>query len=258
MNAPNFPSSSSSPSAPSGLGITWLGHATVLYRSPRGKSVLVDPWLEGNPACPPEAKKPGAVDVILITHGHGDHFGDVIPLARKFRPEIVCNYEISLFLGDKGIEKVHGINKGGSVTVEGIKATMVEALHSSTIQDGGRLIPAGEPCGYVIEFEDRTRVYHAGDTGFFGDMKWIGELYRPAIAALPIGDLFTMAPREAAVAAKLIGARHVLPIHHSTFPALTGTPAELKRQLAESGQSDVHVIDLKPGESVVPEPAGAR
>lgn len=241
-----------------GIAITWLGHATVLYRSPRGTSILVDPWIEGNPASPPEAKKLAAVDLMLITHGHGDHFGDAIPIAKKFHPEIVCNYEISLYLGGKGIEKIHGINKGGSVTIAGIQVTMVQAIHSSTIQEGDRLIPAGEPCGYVITFEDGTRVYHAGDTGFFGDMKWIGDLYHPAIATLPIGDLFTMAPREAAIAAKLIGARHVLPIHHATFPALTGTPAELKRQLVENGASDVHVLDVKPGQTVEPELAGAR
>lgn len=235
-----------------GIAITWLGHATVLYRSPRGKQLLVDPWIEGNPSSPPGAKKLSGVDVMLITHGHGDHFADTIPLARKFHPETVCNYEISLFLGSKGVtEKVHGINKGGSITVAGIKVTMVHAIHSSTIQDGDAIIPAGEPCGFVIEFEDGTRVYHAGDTGFFGDMKWIGDLYKPSVAALPIGDLFTMAPREAAVAARLIGASHVLPIHHSTFPALTGTPAELKRQLAD--QDAIHVIEVRPGETVEPE-----
>lgn len=235
-----------------GIAITWLGHATVLYRSPRGKMVLVDPWLEGNPACPPAAKKVAAVDLMLITHGHGDHFDDAIPLAKKLHPEIVCNYEISLFLAMKGVDqKVHGINKGGSVTLEGIRVTMVQAIHSSTIRDGDRIVPAGEPCGYVIEFEDGARIYHAGDTGFFGDMKWIGDLYQPVVAALPIGDLYTMAPREAAIAARLIGAPHVLPIHHSTFPELTGTPAELKRQLAD--QSEIHVIEMKPGETVEPE-----
>jgi L-ascorbate metabolism protein UlaG (beta-lactamase superfamily) len=234
-----------------GIAITWLGHATVLYRSPKGKSVLVDPWIEGNPACPPQSKKLPGVDLMLITHGHCDHFDDAIPLAKKFHPDVVCNYEISLFMESKGVEKLHGINKGGSITLGGITVTMVQAIHSSSIADGDRLIPAGEPCGFVIAFEDGTRVYHAGDTGFFGDMKWIGDLYEPTIAALPIGDLYTMAPREAAVAARLIGAAHVLPIHHSTFPALTGTVAELKRRLADQGE--IHVIEMRPGETVEPE-----
>jgi L-ascorbate metabolism protein UlaG (beta-lactamase superfamily) len=230
------------------VSITWLGHATVLYRSAQGKSVLVDPWLETNPACPPESKKLSAVDLMLITHGHGDHFTDAIPVAKKFHPEIVCNYEISLYLGSKGIAKLHGINYGGTVELGGIKVTMVQAIHSSSIEDGDQVVPAGGPCGYVIEFENGARVYHAGDTAFFGDMKWIGEIYKPSIAALPIGDVYTMGPREAALAAKVIGARHLLPIHYATFPALTGTPAELKRHLAD--QRDIEVLDVKPGETV--------
>jgi len=234
--------------ATNGVSITWLGHATVLYRSARGKSVLVDPWMEGNPASPPEAKNLSAVDIMLITHGHSDHFADAVPIARKFRPEIVCNFEISLHLGKKGIqEKLHGINTGGSVTLDGIKITMVPAFHSSSIEDGDMILPAGDPCGFVIRFEDGQTVYHAGDTGFFGDMKWIGELYRPSVAVLPIGDLFTMAPREAAVAARLIGAQRIVPIHHSTFPALTGTPDALRRELAD--QRGIEVLDLKPGET---------
>ena len=235
-------------SSPLGISITWLGHATVLYRSSRGKAVLVDPWFDGNPSAPPDAKNLSSVDLMLVTHGHADHFADVIPVARKFHPDIVCNYEISIYLGSKGIAKLHGINQGGTVAFDGIKVTMVQALHSSSIVDGDRVLPGGGPCGFVIEFENGTRVYHAGDTAFFGDMKWIGDLYKPSIAVLPIGDVFTMAPREAAIAAALIGARHVVPIHHSSFPALTGTPAELKRHLGD--QRDIEVVDVKPGETV--------
>jgi len=236
-----------------GIAITWLGHATVLYRSPKGKSVLVDPWIEGNPSSPPEAKKLAGVDLLLITHGHGDHFSGVMPIAKTFGPEIVCNYEIGLYLHKKKIEKVNEINKGGSVILEGIKVTMVHAIHSSSIEEGDDVIEAGEPCGYIIEFEDGTRVYHAGDTGFFGDMEWIGKLYQPSIAALPIGDRFTMAPREAAIAARLLGVKQVLPIHYATFPLLTGTPAELRRHLVAEGKAEVHVIEAKPGETVEPE-----
>ncbi len=230
-----------------GVSITWLGHATVLYRAGGGRSVLVDPWVEGNPACPPASKKLEAVDVMLITHGHSDHIADAVSIAKKHRPEVACNHEISLYLADKGVEKLHGMNKGGSVTLLGVKATMVHAIHSSTIKEGDRLIPAGEPCGYVIEFENGTRVYHAGDTGIFGDMKLIGELYHPTIAVLPIGDLYTMGPMEASAAAKMLGVKYVVPIHHSTFPALTGTPAELKKRLAV--WPDIEVVELKPGET---------
>lgn len=231
-----------------GVSITWLGHATVLYRAGNGRSVLVDAWVEGNPACPPAAKKLDAVDVMLITHGHSDHIADAVSIAKRHHSEVACNHEISLYLAGKGVEKLHGMNKGGSVALGGVTATMVHAIHSSTIQDGDRLIPAGEPCGFVIEFENGTRVYHAGDTGIFGDMKLIGELYHPTIAVLPIGDLYTMGPMEASAAAKMLGVKYVVPIHHSTFPALTGTPAELKKRLAV--WPTIEVVELKPGETV--------
>jgi len=229
-----------------GFGVTWLGHATVLYRTEGGKTILVDPWVDHNPACPEPMKKLPPLDLVLVTHGHGDHFQDCIDVLRRANPDVVCIYEISLYLGSKGFTKLHGINKGGSVTLHGVRVTMVQAVHSSSIVEDDRLIPAGEPCGYVIEFENGVRLYHAGDTAVFGDMKLIGELYRPSIAALPIGDLFTMSPLEAAAAAKLLGVGSVIPIHHSTFPALTGTPQSLRDHL--KGTS-IEVVELKPGES---------
>ncbi|MGE5176592.1 MAG: metal-dependent hydrolase [Hyphomicrobiales bacterium] len=231
-----------------GVSITWLGHATVLYRSEAGTSVLVDAWVDQNPACPDAAKDLKKVDVLFLTHGHGDHIGDVPAIAKRYHPEIVSNHEISLYLAGKKIEKLHGMNKGGTITLHGVKGTMVHAIHSSTIVEGDRMIPAGEPCGYVIEFENGTRVYHAGDTGVFGDMKLIGELYHPAIAALPIGDHYTMGPYEAAAAAKMLGVKTVIPIHHATFPLLTGTPAKLREHLKD--RPDIDVIELKPGEEV--------
>lgn len=231
-----------------GVSITWLGHATVLYKSAAGLSVLVDAWVDQNPACPDSAKELGKVDLLFITHGHGDHIGDVPAIAKKYRPDIVCNHEISLYFGGKKVEKLHGMNKGGTIALHGIKGTMVHAIHSSTITEGDRLIPGGEPCGWVLEFENGTRVYHAGDTGIFGDMKLIGELYRPAIGVLPIGDHYTMSPYEAAAAAKMLGVRTVIPIHHSTFPVLTGTPAMLREQLKD--RPDIDVIALRPGEEV--------
>ncbi|HKQ18790.1 MAG TPA: metal-dependent hydrolase [Candidatus Eisenbacteria bacterium] len=230
-----------------GVSITWLGHATVLFRTAEGRTVLVDAWVDGNPACPPAAKKLDQVDSVLITHGHSDHLGEIVSIAKRYHPEIACNFEISLYLAGKGVEKLHAMNKGGSVGLPGVKATMVHALHSSTIQDGDQLIPAGEACGFVLEFENGTRVYHAGDTGIFGDMKLIGELYHPTVAVLPIGDLYTMGPMEASAAAKMLGVKYVVPIHHSTFPALTGTPAELKKRLAV--WPTIEVVELKPGDT---------
>jgi len=239
-----------------GVEITWLGHATVHYRSPKGTSVLVDAWVESNPACPENSKAIESIDLLLITHAHFDHFQDALALMKRHRPEVICNFETSLWLEKQGVENVHGINKGGSVVVHGVRVTMTHALHSNSIQEGDRLVPAGEACGYVLEFEDGTRVYHAGDTAVFSDMKLIGELYHPSIATLPIGDLFTMSPLEAAAAARMIGADTVIPIHHSTFPALTGTPAELRKRLAD--RPDIHVVELKPGETARPRPAAAR
>jgi L-ascorbate metabolism protein UlaG (beta-lactamase superfamily) len=227
-----------------GVSITWLGHATVLYHSAQ-RSVLVDAWVDSNPACPDSAKDLKRVDLLLITHGHFDHFADAITLAQRYTPDVVCNFEISQYLGMKNVDKLHGINKGGSVTLHGIRVTMVQAVHSSSIREGDTFYPGGEPCGFVIQFENGTRVYHAGDTALHSDMKLIGEIYKPDVAVLPIGDLFTMAPHEAAYAARLIGAKHVVPIHHSTFPALTGTPAMLRDELKGSG---IEVVELKPGE----------
>jgi len=227
-----------------GVSITWLGHATVLYHSAQ-RSVLVDAWVDSNPACPDSAKDLKRVDLLLITHGHFDHFADAITLAQRYTPDVVCNFEISQYLGMKNVDKLHGINKGGSVTLHGIRVTMVHAVHSSSIREGDTFYPGGEPCGFVIQFENGTRVYHAGDTALHSDMKLIGEIYKPDVAVLPIGDLFTMAPPEAAYAARLIGAKHVVPIHHSTFPALTGTPAMLRDELKGSG---IEVVELKPGE----------
>ena len=229
-----------------GVTITWLGHGTVLYRSEKGRTVLADAWVDGNPACPEAAKQLPAIDLLVITHGHFDHMGDCLAIVKKHTPDVVSIHEIAQYLESKGVQKLHGMNKGGTQVLHGLRVTMVHAVHSSTISDGDRLLPAGEACGYVIEFENGTRVYHAGDTAVFADMKLIGEIYRPTIGVLPIGDLYTMSPLEAAAAAKLLGVKVVVPIHHSTFPALTGTPAALRSDLKGSG---IEVLELKPGES---------
>jgi len=229
-----------------GVAITWLGHGTVLYRSEKGKTVLADAWVDGNPACPEAAKQLPSIDLLVITHGHFDHMGDCLAIAKKHTPDVVCIHEIAQYLEPKGVQKLHGMNKGGTQALHGLRVTMVHAVHSSTISDGDRILPAGEACGFVIEFENGTRVYHAGDTAAFTDMKLIGELYHPTIGVLPIGDLYTMSPHEAAAAAKMLGVKVVVPIHHSTFPVLTGTPAALRSNLKGSG---IEVLELKPGES---------
>lgn len=231
-----------------GNKITWLGHSTFAITLPSGKVVLLDPWLTGNPACPQAQKTPERVDAMLISHGHGDHLGDAVTLAKKFKPQIACNYEIYQWLASKGVENISPMNKGGTQRLGEIEVTMVDAKHSSGIEDDGKVVYAGEPAGFVVRLPGGLTMYHAGDTAVFGDMKLIGELYEPELACLPIGDLFTMGPREAAKAIRLLNVRHVIPMHYGTFPVLTGTPAALRNITQDILGLEIHA--LKPGETL--------
>ena len=231
-----------------GTRVTWLGHGTFYFRAPNGKTILLDPWLQNNPACPQDLKRPPATDVMLITHGHFDHIGDAVSAAAQARPErVIGGFELCSWLASKGVENTVAMNKGGTIDLDWAKITMVHAAHSCGIQDGDAIIYGGDAAGYVIQFQDSVTVYAAGDTGVFGDMHLIGELYRPQAALLPIGDLFTMGPREAAHAARLSGVSTVIPAHFGTFPALTGTPADFRKELAAIGLEHVEVHVLKPG-----------
>jgi len=232
-----------------GYTLTWLGHGTFHLVTRDGRVVLLDPWVEGNPACPNEHKSFEKIDVMTISHGHGDHMADAVTLGLKFKPTIVCNYEIHLFLQKKGVTTTSPMNKGGTQEAGGVRFTMVHAVHSSGIEDGGQVTYGGEPCGFVVTLEDGTRIYHAGDTGVHSDMALIGEIYRPDVALLPIGDHFTMSPREAAYAARMLGARVIVPAHHGTFPVLSGTPDALKAELKTLGVA-AEVVPLRPGEAL--------
>jgi L-ascorbate metabolism protein UlaG (beta-lactamase superfamily) len=231
-----------------GNKITWLGHATFTLTTPDGKVILIDPWTIGNPACPAALKNPPRVDVMLITHGHTDHIGDAIAIATHHKPQVIAIVEIAAWLSSKGIEKVVMMNKGGTVKAGEVEATMVNAIHSSGIEDGGRMIYGGDPAGFVVKLPGGFSVYHAGDTCVFGDMKLIGELYKPDLAMLPIGDHYTMGPREAAYAIRLLGVKHVIPMHYATFPMLTGTPEALREASRDIAGLEIHAI--KPGESI--------
>lgn len=232
-----------------GFSLTWLGHNSFKLVTRGSRVVLLDPWVEQNPACPRDQKQIDKLDVMTISHGHGDHMGDAVTIAKKLKPAIVCNYEIHLFLQKKGVGNLMPMNKGGTQEIAGLKFTMVHATHSSGIEDGGQVIYGGEPCGYVITLEDGTRIYHAGDTAVHSDMALIGEIYQPEIALLPIGDLYTMSPREAAVATRMLKPKYVVPAHYGTFPALTGTPEMLREELDRLGVK-AEVVALRPGESL--------
>jgi L-ascorbate metabolism protein UlaG (beta-lactamase superfamily) len=223
------------------MELTWLGHASFRLDA-GGKRIYIDPFLNGNPKCPDNEKSPERVDIIALTHGHGDHVGDTVELAKQHGATVVAPVELAGWLGSQGVENTRDPNKGGTEDVDGIRFTLTNAFHSSSNNDGAYM---GEPCGIVVRADGKS-VYFAGDTCVFGDMQLIGRLYSPDLAVLPIGDHYTMGPREAALAVELLGAKRVLPCHWGTFPALTGTPDAL----AEKVGSGVTVERIEPGESV--------
>lgn len=227
---------------------TWLGHATFLVDTPGGKKMLIDPWVEHNPACPDSLKKIGSCHLMLLTHAHFDHIGDAIPIARDTGAEVVGIVELCSWLERKGVKNLKPMNKGGTQRFGGIAVTMVHADHSCGISDAGQILYGGEAVGYVVQLENGFTFYHAGDTAVFGDMALIGELYRPDLAMLPIGDHYTMSPLEAAKAVQMLGAKHVIPMHFGTFPLLQGTPAALKERTRDIEGLVIH--DLKPGDSL--------
>lgn len=231
-----------------GARFTWLGHATFLIETPGKKRLLVDPWVQGNPACPAHLKTFDTLDAMFVSHGHFDHIADAVDLAKRFECPVVSNFETACWLRSKGVTTTVEMNKGGTVEVAGVKATMVSADHSCGISDGDAIVYGGEAGGFVLTLENGYRIYHAGDTNVFGDMRLIGEIYKPDVALLPIGGLYTMGPLEASHAVRLLGVKKVVPMHFGTFPPLSGTPAEL-RELC-SNVRGLEIFDLEPGDSL--------
>ena len=225
--------------------LTWLGHASFRLESAGGKRIYVDPFLSGNPRTPESEKTPERCDLIVVTHGHGDHVGDTIAIHNELGCPVVAQVELRGWLTRNGVAddgQAHSPNKGGTVAVEGVKVTLTDANHSSSAPDGSY---AGEPCGVVLELEDGFKLYFSGDTNVFGDMSLIGRIYSPDVAVIPIGDHYTMGPQEAAVALELLGVPRCVPSHYGTFPLLTGTPDELRRLAPE-----VEVLAPEPGETI--------
>lgn len=227
------------------MNITWLGHGAFELQVDSGEVLVLDPWTDGNPAYP-KGYKIKRVDAIAVSHGHFDHIHDVLPIEKQFKPKIVGIYELTHWLESKGAENTIGMNKGGTVDLGFVKLTMTHAIHSCGILDDGKIIYGGEAAGYVLTFIDGRRIYFAGDTNVFSDMALIQELYQPDLAFLPIGDLFTMSPHEAAKAAELLKVKRVIPMHFGTFPALTGTPAALAEKLLGT---ETKVWPLEPGKT---------
>jgi len=223
--------------------LTWLGHSAFRLDTSGGKRIYIDPFLNGNPKCPEDEREPERADIVAVTHGHGDHVGDTVDIAKKHGSTVVAIVELSGWLGQQGVDdsKLPGPNKGGTVDVEGVKFTVVNAFHTGSAPDGSY---GGDPAGFVVTTEDGKTLYFAGDTCVFGDMQLIGRIYEPDVAIVPIGDHYTMGPKEASVAIELLGVKRVVPCHWGTFGLLTGTPDQL------DVPAGVTVEKLEPGGSI--------
>jgi len=223
--------------------LTWLGHSAFRLDTAAGKRIYVDPFLNGNPKCPENEREPERADIVAVTHGHGDHVGDTVDIAKKHGSTVVAIVELSGWLGKQGVadDKLPAPNQGGTVDVDGVEFTVVNAFHTGSAPDGSY---GGEPSGFVVTTEDGKRIYFAGDTCVFGDMQLIGRIYEPDVAVIPIGDHYTMGPKEASVAIDLLGVRRVVPCHWGTFGLLTGTPDQL------DVPAGVTVERLEPGGSI--------
>ena len=227
------------------MKITWLGHSAFLIEA-GGKRILTDPWIS-NPNAPAAFSKPealGKLDLILVSHGHSDHVGDLVAISRATGAPVVCLFELGQWLDQKGVQNIRDMGIGGTQEIDGIRVTMTVAVHSGSFMDNGSIVYLGGAAGYIVRIHSVPTFYFAGDTALFGDMKMLRDLYAPEIAFLPIGDHYTMGPDTAAIAAQWLGVKQVVPMHWGTFPLLHGTPAETKKHL--DGTS-IEVLELEPG-----------
>ncbi len=228
--------------------ISWFGHSTFRIDTPGGKSLLIDPFLEDNPRCPEELRRPTGIDAIFLTHGHSDHVADAAAVALANSAPVVCMFDLAGWLESRGVKEIIGFNLGGTVEVAGVRASMVEARHSSSLPGDGGITYGGLAIGYVLELENGFKIYVAGDTSLFMDMALIGELYEPELGILPVGGHFTMDGAHAARACRLLGLKYVIPCHFGTFPLLAPNADALTEAAAGIPDLEVHV--LEPGETL--------
>jgi L-ascorbate metabolism protein UlaG (beta-lactamase superfamily) len=230
--------------------IQLLGHATFKVTTPEGRIVIIDPWLIDNPFIPEKDKVQDKIDLMLVTHGHDDHFDVKLPeILAKTQAKLVANPICRWYLLENGLPEtqIEPINYGGTIELLDVKVTMVQAFHLAHINEpDGRFTHPHGSVGFILHLSDGLRIYFAGDTGVFGDMKLIGDIYKPQVAVLPIGDRYTMGPLEAFYAVGMIGAQYVIPFHYGTFDSLVGKPEDLIERVRDL--DGVEVCVLKAGE----------
>ncbi len=217
--------------------VTWLGHSAFKIEM-GGSTILIDPWLDDNPTAALKASEIIKADIVYVTHDHNDHLGQAFDICKRTGASFVATLELGNLAKENGVKNVAGLNVGGSIQIGGVRLFVVQAFHSAA---------RGAPTGVVVEAGSKA-IYHAGDTALFGDMRLIGELYRPEVALIPVGGYYTMGPSDAAEAVRLIKPKTVIPMHYKTFPVLIQTADEFVRMAREKAP-DVRVLALKPGES---------
>lgn len=217
--------------------LKWLGQSGFEIKADE-KTILIDPFLDDNPKAPIGSDEIEEADLVCVTHDHTDHLGDSIEICKRTGATFVGTFELGNFAESEGVENAIGMNIGATLEIKGIDVSMIKAFHTSN---------RGAPTGFVLDLGEK-RIYHAGDTSLFGDMELISELYEPEIACLPIGSYYTMGPREAAEAVKMIGPEEVVPMHYLTFPVLEQSADEFLSELQER-EVEAEAVVLDPGES---------
>lgn len=234
------------------LKLIWFGHGTVKMETPGGRKVLIDPFLTDNPACPPNCRNDRDIDLLLVTHGHGDHFGDTLTILKESGASVACIFEMANYLVSKGVheQRVLGFNIGGTVEFEDIGITMTPAIHSNASLFEENPVNIGLAVGFILRIEDGRKIYFAGDTDIFSEMEFIAEFHKPFLAVLPIDGYYNMSPQAAARAVQILKCDHVIPVHHSTFSVLWGKPKMLRAEMDKIGLENVTMHRISPGDII--------